>query len=211
MAGIKSGDAPVTLEIIGDLGADTTNDAFTDDSGDAQLITSTRNKLRLGAAPGILFENASNVLNISAGSKMTFQQSSAGIAIIAPTFRHKSLDYGGGIRQSTAENIQTLSGATVNFPLNIPDGAVILGFSWKNTAAITSGDGGASWKATLAGGATDEVTSGESFALNAKGQKSVVGVGLTAATSINVTPDAGTFSGGSLLMQAVYRTIDLLT
>jgi hypothetical protein len=106
---------------------------------------------------------------------------------------------------------EVLSGAmtsgSVTITMGIPTNARLLGIQLKVRDLITSGDGGTTWSAAFAGGATDTIGSGYAFAVNTVANVLIPSNVTTAGTNIVITPDSGTFSAGNV--QAIVYTEEL--
>jgi len=114
------------------------------------------------------------------------------------SIKQKSATYGGDFSRKKYEAVATLSGASTTLQTNIPGDALIIGYQFIVEELITSGDGATSWKATLSGGASDELFTGQAFTKNTKKKKRIVGIETSSEVDVDIEPDSGTFSGGKI-------------
>jgi len=110
----------------------------------------------------------------------------------------KSITYGGEYSRKKYEAAATLSGASTTLQTNIPTDTLIVGYQFVVEEIITSGDGATSWKATLSGGASDELFTGQAFTKNTKKKKRIAGIEAASEVDVLIEPDSGTFSGGKI-------------
>lgn len=123
---------------------------------------------------------------------------------------------GGGYTRTISEATVTLSGASGSIAVNIPVGARLLGVQLRVDTLITSGDGGTTWTAAYAGGATQAITSGQAFTKNTKANIMFDNFAATpivagSVATITITPNSGTFSGGAVRAVAYYENFVALS
>lgn len=115
--------------------------------------------------------------------------------------------------RTAAMNIQTkqqavaLSGATTDSTINIPTGSILLGVSFCVNVAVADSTGNDTWSAAYVTGATTSLASGAAPAQNTKVDKLVVPELAGNTTNVQFTPNAGTFTAGTIEIVAYY--IDL--
>lgn len=105
----------------------------------------------------------------------------------------------GGLVRRFSEQTVTLAGASGSILVNVPAGTRILATQLRVDTLITSGDGGASWKADFVNTPTTAICTGQAFAKNTKFNAIHPAYEITTGVvTITITPDAGTFSAGAI-------------
>ncbi|MCI0467849.1 MAG: hypothetical protein L0Y57_12730 [Beijerinckiaceae bacterium] len=117
-----------------------------------------------------------------------------------------AVKHGGGVKIACAEELLTLSGATVDSTITFPNQCLILGVSLRVVAAIT---GATSFDIGRAGGTANEF--GNDVGISAGTTNSgILGNpnGNYASTAVRLTANGGNFTGGQVRVQLTYLTLD---
>jgi hypothetical protein len=213
------------------IGATSGNFAAAPLTGTANQITVTNgaNTITLSTPQGIATTSAPQFVRIGVGTaahastdlKLTNgalldNQTASTLTITSPVETHVNttsatfttpiiaaiMGTTGGLNLKKGEaTTGALSGASGSCAVNVPSGALIIGSQLRVDTLITSGDGGTTWGAIYATGATQTIAANTTaFTANTKVNKFFDANAATPITSgqttITVAPNSGTFSGG---------------
>lgn len=116
----------------------------------------------------------------------------------------------GGLTRKLSEATKIISGASSSIEVSIPAGSKILGVQIRVDADVTSGDGGTTWSAVYSGGSTTSITTGAAFTINTKVNLLHAAEVVASETDITITPNSGTFSGGTLTAIVYYEQLEAM-
>lgn len=107
----------------------------------------------------------------------------------------------------------TLSGTSGTITLNIPSGAILVGYTINNDQAITDDDGDDTYTAAFSGGSTIAINGGSAIAA-AQNTKTKAFINVNAAsaitnntTDITLTPNGTNFTAGEVRAVVFYMTL----
>lgn len=118
--------------------------------------------------------------------------------------------HGATFALTTLEDLVTLSGATTNSNVQIPSGAVVFGCSNHVVTTITGSGGIASYSCGDSGSAA-RFGSGLGLTAGSDNIGNIGGQGYYSPTYVLFTPDAGSFSGGTVRLTVCYLMMTVPT
>jgi len=139
---------------------------------------------------------------------------SRGSLIVRTEEKLAHVGMGGGYVRKYATVTKDLSGASTALGFSIPAGAILKAVQLRVDSTITSGDGATSWDAAYSGGGSESICAGQAFTKDTKVNAPFNPNGSTPitsdATDVTITPDSGTFSGGTVSAVVYYDELETL-
>jgi hypothetical protein len=151
--------------------------------------------------------NLAMIVGVRRGNKVYLRN---GVVLLSdlPAYTIAAANSGdGSITRYASTASATLSGASTDIEVDIPSGAKIISCALNVDITIT-GSGASAWDAAYTGGASQSIASSKAFTQNTK-QTTPFDVNAatdiaSAETDVRITPDAGTFTGGSIRAVVIY-------
>lgn len=113
---------------------------------------------------------------------------------------------GGGMKVKFARELVTLTGASTATTFNIPSGVRLLGATFKVNTEVT-GDG-STWSAAFSGGSTTSLVTGKANAADTKANAQIADAITTNTTNVTISPNTGSFSGGTITVIVYYTEME---